>query len=168
MRPETRNNIARILIALGLILIVISFASCSPSGTDERKTNDQPEETTEVTTIYASTPEPPAPAAPVAPAPSEAPEEETAVSVEYDSTVTTTTVVTPELPKTGGGTKTITPEQAENRRIYDERARAYDGTGPTPYQQGQMDWIRENAAKEHAAQSQAVNGGGGEGARRVA
>jgi len=40
----------------------------------------------------------------------------------------------------------ITPEQAENRRIYEERAENYNGTGPSPWVQGQLDWMAENQA----------------------
>ena len=37
----------------------------------------------------------------------------------------------------------LTPEQQENRRIYEERSKAYDGTGSSPWVQGQIDWAIE-------------------------
>ena len=64
----------------------------------------------------------------------------------------------------------ITPEQAENRRILAERQATYDGTGPSPWVQGQIDWAREQGlipadpGADHAAQSREANNGQGEGA----
>jgi len=34
-------------------------------------------------------------------------------------------------------------EQAENRRVYEERSKVYDGTGPSPWVQGQIDDANE-------------------------
>jgi len=84
----------------------------------------------------------------------------------------------------------ITPEQAENRRILEERQATYDGTGPSPWVQGQIDWVwsqgllptsnchadrsacsgpgiqteAEMEADYHAQQSREANNGQGEGA----
>ena len=45
----------------------------------------------------------------------------------------------PQAPPPSG----ITPEQAENRRILAEQEAAYDGTGPSPWVQGQIDEARK-------------------------
>jgi hypothetical protein len=35
-------------------------------------------------------------------------------------------------PNRGNSQASLTPQQQENRRIYEERMKTYDGTGPSP------------------------------------
>jgi hypothetical protein len=122
----------------------------------------------------------------------EEPEESTVtrVKVVYVEPEPVQEVASSEAPQPSG----LTPEQQENRRIYEERMKTYDGTGPSPWVQGQIDWAREQGLlpstsaptstchqdraacygpgiqteqemeAEHAAQSRASNNGQGEGA----
>jgi hypothetical protein len=52
-------------------------------------------------------------------------------------------VPAPQTPVPAVAPAGITAEQQENRHIYEERMVTYDGTGPSPWVQGQIDWARE-------------------------
>jgi len=78
-------------------------------------------------------------------------EEETTVGevVEVPAPAPETPLAPAEQPTSSE--PSLTPEQIESRRIYDERMESYDGTGPSPWVQGQIDWAAEHQAGSQSA-----------------
>jgi hypothetical protein len=150
-----------------LVALVCSLTSCG--GSQEETSSEEPsepiqeatlEETTERTTEETTDEVPKESVAPGDPVVNEAAE----IVVEPSNDPASAPVGASETPPV------ITPEQAENRRILAERQATYDGTGPSPWVQGQIDWAREQGlipadpAADAAVQSQKANNGQGEGA----
>ncbi len=160
------------LFKLGPMVIslaaVLTLSGCSggneaPESTEEAtapaestEETTAPERTTEATTEATTAaaepePSPDEPAAVVVPEPAPQPVPEPIPPVpvapipEPVPAVPSAPVVpepVPQAPPPSG----ITPEQAENRRILAEREATYDGTGPSPWVQGQIDEARKRGA----------------------
>jgi hypothetical protein len=168
-----------------LLLLVVLACSLAGCGGAEESSSDGPSRTIEEVTLEETTER----------TTEETTEEVTDDPVALDGPVVTEAAETfsePALvPETPAPPSDITPEQAENRRILEERQATYDGTGPSPWVQGQVDWARsqgllptsnchadrsacsgpgiqteaeEMEAYYHAQQSREANNGQGEGA----